>query len=262
MAYRLSATKLNRYRSCPQAFYFQYERKLPGSGAFASPVFGNALHQALAFCYQDWHYGVPYPPLNWISQCWERASHKLSAQQQIEGFRRLQLYYERFIELPQMMSRPLGVETWIKASVQFDSVFFDLRGKYDRLDYFDGGLSLVDYKSGQPPNYSDEPDLQLGFYDLILQQTYGKALIQWKHIYLKTGEEVIYTVTDSHREQVRETIKQLSISLKNDRSWIPCPGDHCDRCSYRPYCLEASAEPEPLPTDAKEPTPIQFALSV
>lgn len=172
MSYKISATKLNRYHSCPQAYFFQYEQKLPGKGAFASPVLGNALHRALKDFYQNWHYGAPYPPLEWITQCWDTVQIELSDDQRQEGLRRLHLYYDRFIRTPQVMSRPLGIEAWIKAKVQFDNIEFELRGKYDRLDYFQDGLALIDYKSGQPPNYSDEPDLQLGFYDLILEQTY------------------------------------------------------------------------------------------
>ncbi len=77
MVYRLSATKLNSYRRCPQAYYFQYERKLAGQSSFGSPALGNALHKALAVFYEDWNYGVPTPPRSWLHVCWEACSREL-----------------------------------------------------------------------------------------------------------------------------------------------------------------------------------------
>ena len=260
MAYRLSATKLNSYRRCPQAYYFQYERKLSGQSAFGSPALGNALHKALAVFYQDWNYGIPIPKRSWLHVCWEACSRELDPRNQAEGLKRLNQYYDRFVLAIGDMAKPLGIEQWIKAQIAFNNVEFMLTGKYDRLDYFNGGLALIDYKSGEPPNYVEEPDLQLGFYDLILEQTYQKSLSEWRLIYLKTGEEVIYRVTDDHRAKVRSLISNLSMSLKNDQTWSPCTGDHCDRCSYQRYCSERTPQPEPLPTNVGKPENLQFTL--
>ena len=260
MAYRLSPTKLNSYRRCPQAYYFQYERKLSGQSAFGAPLLGNALHKALAVFYQDWNYGVPIPKRSWLHVCWEACSRDLNPRNQAEGLKRLDQYYDRFVLAIGDMAKPLGIEQWIKAQMAFNHVEFLLTGKYDRLDYFNGGLALIDYKSGEPPNYVEEPDLQLGFYDLILEQTYQKSLFEWRLIYLKTGEEVIYRVTEHHREKVRSLIWNLSTALKNDQKWRPCVGDHCDRCSYQQYCSEKTPKPEPLPMEAGKPENLQFTL--
>ena len=259
MAYRLSATKLKTYGTCPQSFYFRYERKVEAKG-FAPQKLGNALHAALASLYADWNYGTPIPPKSWVGECWEPHSINLDPKDQDEGARRLYLYYDRFIKAPQVMSRPLGIEQWIKGKIQYGQIEFDLRGKYDRLDFFEDGLMLTDYKSGQPPNYTDENDIQLGFYDLILEQTYNHALNVWRHIYLKTGEEVIYRVTDEHRHHARSTIEQLASSLTTDCTWTPCTGNHCDRCSYKKYCQAFTPEAEEIPEGASQPEPLQFSL--
>lgn len=53
MAYQISATKLQTYHRCPQAYYFRYELSLKTPGFFGNAKFGTALHQALAQAYRD-----------------------------------------------------------------------------------------------------------------------------------------------------------------------------------------------------------------
>ncbi|MEO1134339.1 MAG: PD-(D/E)XK nuclease family protein, partial [Cyanobacteria bacterium J06639_1] len=66
MAYHLSATKLQTYHRCPQAYYFRYERKVPAPGFFGSLALGTALHKALAKIHGDWHYAAPLPEWDWL----------------------------------------------------------------------------------------------------------------------------------------------------------------------------------------------------
>ncbi len=44
-----------------------------------------------------------------------------------------------------MMRKPLGVEQSIKGSFRVGYYEFVIRGQYDRLDYVDDGLELIDY---------------------------------------------------------------------------------------------------------------------
>ncbi|MGF1603160.1 MAG: PD-(D/E)XK nuclease family protein, partial [Thermosynechococcaceae cyanobacterium] len=61
MAYPISATRLNLYKSCPQSYYFRYERGLKEQSAFGSPALGKAIHAALQDIYEQWNYGYPKP---------------------------------------------------------------------------------------------------------------------------------------------------------------------------------------------------------
>lgn len=57
MAYPISATKLQTYHRCPQAYYFRYELGLKTPSFFGNAALGTALHQALAQAYRDWSVG-------------------------------------------------------------------------------------------------------------------------------------------------------------------------------------------------------------
>ena len=262
MAYPLSATKLKRYHSCPQAYYFKYERRLEDKGMFTQPELGKALHKALEIIYKDWHYNELIPKREWIVYCWEQVSKNLDDKNQAEGFKRINFYYDCFILEPGLMEKPLGIEQSIKRAIAIDGIEFLLRGRYDRLDMKNGRLTLIDYKGGAPGRDPVDLDLQLGFYDWILEGTYQKSLQEWQIIYLKTGERVSYLVTDEHRDVVRELIGKLGKSITGDEVWVPCPGEKCKPCNYKQFCSAFSPIPEALPGNARKPQPIQFALNL
>ncbi|WP_233501865.1 PD-(D/E)XK nuclease family protein [Acaryochloris thomasi] len=71
MAYPISATRLKLYKSCPQSYYFRYERGLKEQSVFGSPALGKAVHAALKDIYEQWNYAYPIPNLEWFSQCWQ-----------------------------------------------------------------------------------------------------------------------------------------------------------------------------------------------
>ncbi|NJN23217.1 MAG: PD-(D/E)XK nuclease family protein [Acaryochloridaceae cyanobacterium RL_2_7] len=237
MAYRLSASKLTLFSTCPQAYYFKYERKLPDKAMFAQPELGIALHKALENFYKDWHYQDLIPPRSRILESWDRVSRDLKPENVSEGFNRLNLYFDRFIKQPGIMRKPLGIEQSIKRKVVIHGIEFELRGRYDRLDMEDGRLSLIDYKGGAAPRQSVDLDLQSGFYDWILEGIYEKSLGEWQIIYLKTGEKVSYLVTEEHRSRVRELIGNLAKAIAEEEQWIPCESETCKNAPTNPIAL-------------------------
>jgi putative RecB family exonuclease len=263
-AYPLSATKLVTYKQCPQAYSFRYERRLQSPVAFGSAELGNALHQALAIAYRDWHYNEHKPKWEWFDGCWNGSCDRLSTTQVEEGRKILRGYFDEFVAPLDVMAKPLGVESRIAAKVQFENIEFSLGGRYDRLDILpDGDLELIDYKTNKIPTIPDEIDVQLGLYYLALEQVYRQNLKRLSLIFLRTGERVDFEVSIAHREQVRSLISELALRLREDREWEPCEGEHCSRCGYQKYCGAKTAEPEALPEGAgRRSRMMQLALGV
>ena len=96
-SYSLSATKLVTYKQCPQAYNFRYERGISSRSAFGSADLGNALHQALASAYRDWHYNNHKPGWEWFEFCWGVSISKLSESQIVDGRNILRKYYDDFV---------------------------------------------------------------------------------------------------------------------------------------------------------------------
>ncbi|MEB3339029.1 MAG: PD-(D/E)XK nuclease family protein [Leptolyngbyaceae bacterium] len=264
MAYQLSATKLQSYHRCPQAYYFRYELGMKSPAFFGSASLGTALHQSLAKIYWGWHYQSPLPDLDWIHQCWSEHSGGLSPDQTAEGRAILENYYDRFIASETALIKPVAVEGRIQSSLQVENLEFTISGRYDRLDILNDGLELIDYKSTKEvklPN-SDEIDLQIGLYYLALEQKYHQSLKRLSLLYLRTAEKISFEATPEHKQQVQATISELACRLRTDQAWEPTPGEACDRCTYARYCPALQAEPEPLPCHTKTSWQMQLTLGL
>lgn len=267
MPYTLSAAKLQTYYRCPRAYYYRYERKVPSVAFFGSAAFGTSLHQALARIYKDWHYQEAVPRLEWVEHCWNQQVRDLSSTQIEEGQSILRRYYADFIANQRSLRKPVAVEGRIQGTLRVQNLEFVLSGRYDRLDYLEDGLELIDYKSTKSTkaNYEmdvDEIDLQIGLYYLALEQRYCRSLRRLSLIYLRTGDKLSFEATPFHKERVKTIIGELAMQLRYDQKWKPFPGDQCDRCAYAKYCPAVSLNPEPLPENAQPEPQLQLALSI
>lgn len=264
MSYTLSAAKLQTYYRCPKSYYFRYERKIQGAAFFSSAALGTSLHQALAQIYQDWHYQAATPDFDWLDYCWSQQIQGLTPNQIIEGRKILRQYYDKFILSQSALRRPVAVEGRIQGSLWAENMEFILSGRYDRIDYLDDGLELIDYKSAKDIDLSnsDEIDLQIGLYYLALEQRYQRSLKRLSLLYLRPGEKISFDVTPDHRRQVEAVISELALQLRYDRQWLPMPSGQCDRCAYARYCPAMRTNPDPLPDDAKPEPGLQLVLNL
>lgn len=264
MPYHLSATKLQLYNLCPQAFYFRYECNLDRAAMFGSAALGTALHQALAHMHGQWHYQDSRPSRAWIHYCWQQYNRGLTPSQLAEGVAILDSYYDRFIATRPSFNRPVAVEGRIQASFLVHNVEFVVSGRYDRIDVLDDGLELIDYKSGRDIKQPDpaEVDLQLGLYCIALEQRYQRSLKRLSLIYLRSGEQVCFDVTAEHRQRVQTVLENLALELRDAGPWQPKAGDYCDRCAYLRYCPARQQNPTPLPAHARPERRLQLALAI
>jgi putative RecB family exonuclease len=264
MTYFLSASKLQTYSRCPQSYHYKYELGLKSASFFGSAALGTALHQALAQIYRDWHYRHPIPDLEWIDFCWAENCTGLSDAQIRDGQSMLTAYYHSHIATKTAIAPPIAVEGKIQGTLQIDNLEFALTGRYDRLDYLEEGLELIDYKSTKETKLPEpvELDLQMGLYYLALEQHYQQSLKQLSLIFLRTGEKVTFMATPAQRLKVETTIGELAMRLRHDDCWQPTPGEQCGRCSYARYCAAVKENPEPLPDRVKPKQQLQLVLGL
>lgn len=264
MSYQISATKLQTYSRCPYAYYLRYERRLSSNDYYGSAALGSALHQALAMVHRDWHYHDSVPDLQWIHRCWETYSTGLTPAQIEDGRSILENYYEKFLAKAPSLRQPLAVEGKIQAYLQVESLEFCITGRYDRIDFLNDGLELIDYKSSRDLKVpeADAMDLQIGLYYLALEQTYQQSLKYLSLLFLRTGEKVRFRATRRHKKQVQAVISDLAVRLRHDETWEPTPGKQCDRCPYVRYCPAMHPDPAPLPTTVSASPELQLALGL
>jgi putative RecB family exonuclease len=264
MSYQISASKLQTYSRCPKSYQFRYELGIKSAAFFGSAALGTALHQALAAVYRDWHYQTPIPELEWLDTCWQQYAAPLNPMQVMEGQSILHGYYRTYIATQAAMRKPLAVEGKIQGHLQVENLEFVLSGRYDRLDFLEDGLELIDYKSTKETKLPEplQLDLQMGLYYLALSEQYQQSLKQLSLIFLRTGEKVSFSTTPTQIQQVQEAIGNLAIGLRQDQEWLPIQGDHCRRCSYARYCPALHDPPEALPCDIKSQQPLQLTFDL
>ena len=264
VVYPVSASRLQSYHRCPQEYFLRYERRVPSQLFFGSQALGHALHAALAAIYRDWHYCTARPEWQWFEDCWQQASLRLPDDMVTNGEQILRRYFDTFITSQPTLHRPLGVESRIQGRLQVNNLEFGLSGRYDRLDWLDDGLELIDYKSNREIALREtaETDLQLGLYYLALEQQYGASLRRLSFVYLRQAKVVSFDVTSEHRERVEAIIADLALRLRQDKDWPAQTGQQCKYCSYSRYCSEVCETPEPLPIVQNRMSQLQLVLGL
>jgi DNA helicase-2/ATP-dependent DNA helicase PcrA len=257
---RFSFTQLEAFERCPLFYRYVYLYKvpLPGSAALS---FGNTIHTTLQeFCRQYMEQGAlrqadlfgnssasPAPKIpsldillkiyaeKWIDD-WFPSKENME-KYRVEGREALKIFYDHFcVHQPKIAALEQGFSTNIAD--------FRFYAKIDRIDKSDGGIRLLDYKTGKVPKDATGGHLppairrQLTLYQAVLSQ-----VPQWKqspvqelsYHYLMSNEQFSFTATPEDITKVVEWAKgvvaKIMDSLKVPVAEIKsCPDPHCPIC--------------------------------
>jgi putative RecB family exonuclease len=116
-----------------------------------------------------------------------------------------------------------------------------LLGIIDRLDRRDGGLVVVDYKTGRvpKPRYADEAKSGVRLYALLVAEALGE---------LPTGVELLYV---THAERLTERVSEATVETQRRRltriweqladacdaeAFEPRTSPLCPHCPYQEHC--------------------------
>ncbi|WP_345379039.1 RecB family exonuclease [Pseudonocardia yuanmonensis] len=144
-------------------------------------------------------------------------------------------------------SRELLVETELSSGVP-------LRGYLDRLDVdAEGGLRIVDYKTGAAPREASEARalFQMKFYALALLELRGTVPEQLRLVYLgEGGEELTYRPEAGELRRFQRILEAIWAAIREaDRTgdFRPRRGPGCDWCAHRALCPAWDGTPPPYP---------------
>ena len=116
-----------------------------------------------------------------------------------------------------------------------------LVGKIDAVFEHEGGLRLVDWKSGD----LGSPRTQLGFYALIWTIHSGRMPTEIEVVSLGTGERHAEPVTEAWMDSVAATVSQLATAIRRFRTTgVSLPlsaGPWCRYCPLNDECSEGQA---------------------
>ncbi|MBI4807175.1 MAG: PD-(D/E)XK nuclease family protein [Desulfovibrio sp.] len=158
----VSPTLLDSFLNCPLAFFYKYLTPLEPLQEVAEegdpPAFGQLAHEAL----QDFFAPLLGKPIaqggldgQRLAAIFSAKLHEAPFFRQMPAHARLMLERTALLRLTDFARNtpactPLETEKRIKARLQLDGEQYDLTGTVDRLDQREGGLFILDYKTGTP----------------------------------------------------------------------------------------------------------------
>lgn len=234
---RLSFSRIDTYRRCPQQFRFSYVDRLPRRPA--PPLsFGTSIHRAL-----EWFYDrkLPQPPserelLDALYDAWDSSgfgSHDRATQ--VAYYRHAQDVLRRFHRRASMRYRlPVSTEAWFELPLD-DAVVV---GSIDRVDCDeDGTLAVVDYKTNRRVGDRGRvaSSLQLAIYALACEHLYGRLPGRVTLDFLVAGVEVTVPLSDLDLAGARAVARATAAAIREGR-YEPQPSAWCQWCDFRGLC--------------------------
>ena len=250
---QFSFTQLRAYDSCPYQYRFAHILKIPLTG---KPVFsfGKTMHAAM----QRLHllaqsrrpsaqtdifsgaFGGKYQPIAWdeAQAIYEDVfiddwfSDEASKQEYWQkGLKSLKYFFDHW---DQNAPLPLYLEYGFTFKLAPDC---SLRGAIDRIDQADGGIRLVDYKTGKPKaKLAAEDKEQLLLYQLAAEEVLKAKVTSLMFYYFDDNSEVEFLGKPAELEKFRNKMIGLAGQIKAGNFDARPNEEKCKRCDYRDIC--------------------------
>ncbi|MDP2632037.1 MAG: ATP-dependent DNA helicase [Candidatus Uhrbacteria bacterium] len=115
-----------------------------------------------------------------------------------------------------------------------------VRGRIDRIDNIDGGVEIIDYKTGNPTEQSKlgwDKKKQLVLYNIAAENCFDPPLKVKKLTYhfLEDNSTVSFEATEKDVERLKDEILSTVADIKSS-SFKATPGFHCQYCDFKDIC--------------------------
>jgi len=239
----LSYSQIETFRTCPLHYKLKYIYQLP-TPPTSSQSFGNTFHSVMKTFYdlvkagKKMSLSLIFKILEekWISEGYLGKSHEKRSFEKMKKF--LKHYYVNLFDpkiIPIQTEQPFVVRVG------------NLRvgGKMDRVDEDEGGVNIIDYKTGANPLTQKEADsdLQLSIYalaaTLIPEYPFNRKPDEVKlSLYYFDKPQIVTTRRTAEQiEKAKEEI--LDYKKQIEESDFKCSGNIlCESCEYKLFCRE------------------------
>lgn len=244
----LSYSQIETFQTCPLHYKLRYVLNVPMPPA-AATSFGTSVHEALKLFYKQ----VPqlkkptgYTKLvsNCLSQVWQSEGYLTKSHEELiykKGRDLLVDYVKKEFDPKKL---PIALEESFTVPMNG----FRIGGRIDRVDKIRGGIEIVDYKTGTPPDEKNaqkhaDQSMQLTFYALaatkVAEKPFGQKPenVKLSLYYLENQTKITTTRTV---KQLKEAQKEITAIKKEiEKSNFACSGHFfCKSCEYLSFCSE------------------------
>ena len=171
----------------------------------------------------------------WLDEWFDSKKQKQDYYQ--EGKRILKDFYQQFLKgrpkIFQYQGKPaLEVEFKLKLGD------YTIKGKIDRIDEVEGGVRLMDYKTGASEGkekISKSDKTQLLLYQIAAEESLGLNPVELCYYYLDGGGLVSFLGSEKEKDDLKTKIIADIEEIKHS-DFAPNPGWHCQFCDFRSIC--------------------------
>ena len=241
---RVSPAALSRFRLCEQQFFFADVERVPRREQ-PNPLLaqGNAIHAALERFFglrpedRDPAEKVLQQALRnqWRAYC--KPDTFATRNQEIEFGQGALALLASFAHSFDTTIEPLAREQWVSTRLPNG---IELFGKIDRVDRFEDGIAVVDYKTGryqiEQEDLPGEPAAQV--YLLAAEHEFGLPVRCVRYLYLASGDDVRWYPEREDIPSIAERLIALTTAIEEGTAFPASPGEHCRWCPFALRCTE------------------------
>ncbi len=259
-SYQLSVTHLNKYLSCPIAFYFENMLMVP-SARTASSGFGTAIHEALKdfFATMLADKEKRFPSVQYLSEAFKLKLKNVHSHFTLIEYRNYETYGSTVV-LPELYDT--YVTDWEKNVLlehRIDNVEYKgvpIKGNVDKIELHGSDVNVIDYKTGKyatskskllPPT-EKEPNggdywRQIIFYKLLIENdrktTYKVVtgeldFVEPDAVTKKPTKHKIFISPEDEQIVSNQVISSYA-KIKNHEFSKGCGEEDCTWCTFVRY---------------------------
>lgn len=254
---QFSFTQLAAFQTCPLQYKFAHILHVPVLGKWTFS-FGKTMHNTLQRYFTAWMertgkrqenlFGannfsggaddsIPVSIeelLDLYRACWQDdwyPNDRVREQYQQKGKDQLIRYVESFTSQP---PSPIALEQGY--TYKIEEVI--LKGRIDRIDAFEDGIEIIDYKTGTPKTEktlerSDKE--QLWLYQLAAKDVLKLNPRKLTFVYLEDGSQVSFLGSEKDLDQLRHDVVERVTRIRTS-AFNATPGYHCRHCDFADIC--------------------------
>lgn len=246
---RVTPAKLATWTDCPRRYRMAYldRPSPPRGGAWAHNTLGAVVHNALKALFDlPVEKRTPEQAVALVNRQWKSEGFR-DVDQAAEYRNRACGWVHDYVAEQDVSIEPLGVERWVSSPT--DKIVAE--GRVDRIDFRDGELVIVDYKTGRHALTVDDArgSQALALYALAARRTLRKPCHRVELHHLPTGEVAVWEHTEEslarHVSRAEEAADELDLAAETLKAggdpeilFPPNTGRQCTWCDFRRSCPE------------------------
>lgn len=245
---RFSFSQLAAYDVCPLQYKFAFILKIPAPADKPSLIFGRVMHNIFYDFLKPLSDGLQ-PSLfqkeqtnsevlsltrlknilkeRWVDDGYESVEQRTDYRQKAE---------KAIISFHQEITNNQPLPLFLEKSFSFKIGGEIIKGAIDRIDKVEGGVEVVDYKTGKAKQKLEWKDKrQLILYQLFLEEVLQIKVLSLKYYYVEDGSFLGFSPSDKEKEKLKLEVNAQIKAIK-ERLFLPKPSTMCKFCDFNNIC--------------------------